>query len=67
MFLPVEKMVLFAKEKNEFREWQKKTWKKGGVSDSWLDIRKRGGGVIQMRTVCNRGVGGSKNREKMRM
>ena len=31
--------------------------KGGGVSDSWLDVRKRGG-VIQMRTVCNRGGGG---------
>ena len=31
---------------------------KGGGSDSWLDVRKRGGGVIQMRTVCNRGGGG---------
>ena len=30
----------------------------GGVSDSWLDVRKRGGGVIQMRTVCNRRGGG---------
>ena len=29
-----------------------------GVSDSWLDVRKRGG-VIQMRTVCNRGGGGN--------
>ena len=26
-----------------------------------------GGGFIQMRTVCNRGGGGSKNWEKMRM
>ena len=26
-----------------------------------------GGGVTQMRTVCNRGGGGSKNQEKMRM
>ena len=32
---------------------------KGGFSDSWLDVRKReGGGVIQMRTLCNRGGGG---------
>ena len=31
---------------------------KGGVSDSRLDVRKRGGGVIQMRTVCNKGGGG---------
>ena len=32
--------------------------KGGGVSDSWLDVRKRGMGVIQMRTVCNKGWGG---------
>ena len=33
--------------------------KRGGVSDSWLDARKGGGGgVIQMRTLCNRGGGG---------
>ena len=30
----------------------------GGASDSRLDVRKKGGGVIQMRTVCNRGGGG---------
>ena len=29
----------------------------GGVLDSWLDVRKSGG-VIQMRTLCNRAVGG---------
>ena len=29
----------------------------GGVLNSWLDVRK-GGGVIQMRTECNRGGGG---------
>ena len=28
---------------------------------------QEGGGVVQMRTVCNRGGGGSKNQEKMRM
>ena len=42
-----------------------------GISDTWLDVRKRGGGVIQMCTVCNRGGGGwgggSKNGGKMRM
>ena len=39
--------------------------KRGGISDSWLDVRKRGGGVIQMRTVCNRGGGrGLKIRKK---
>ena len=32
--------------------------KKGGVSDSRLDVRKGGGGVIHMRSVCNRGGGG---------
>ena len=39
----------------------------GGVSDSWLDVRKRGGG-IHLRTVCKRGGGGrSKNWEKLCM
>ena len=42
----------------------------GGVSDSWLDVT-RGGGVIQMHTLCNGGWGvgerGSKNQEKMCM
>ena len=31
--------------------------KDGGVSDSWPDVCKGGGG-IQMRTMCNRGGGG---------
>ena len=35
---------------------QEKKW--GGVSDLSLDVRKRGGGVIQMRTVCNKAGGG---------
>ena len=37
---------------------QRSQEKKGGVSDSRLDVCKRGGGVIQMRTECNRGGGG---------
>ena len=35
---------------------QEKKW--GGVSDFSPDVRKRGGGVIQMRTVRNKGGGG---------
>ena len=32
--------------------------KRRGVSDYWLYVRKRGRGHSDMRTVCNRGVGG---------
>ena len=58
----MEKIIIFREKK----KMEKKGWV--GVSDSRLDVRKRGGGVIQMRTVCNRRGwgGGSKNREKMR-
>ena len=73
MILQVENIIIycFQKKKSLF-ELKDKMRKKGrgGVSDSWMDVRKRGGGgggVIQMRTVCNKGVGGSKNQEKMRM
>ena len=38
----------------------------GGVSDSWLDVRKRGGGSFRCVLCATGGVGGSKNREKMR-
>ena len=34
-----------------------RVWGEGGA-DYWLDVRKKGGGVIQMRTDCNRGGGG---------
>ena len=37
----------------------------GGLIFGWMYARG-GGVVIQMRTVCNRGGGGSKNQEKMR-
>ena len=41
--------------------------KGGGVIDSRLDVRKRGGGGSFRCVLCaTRGVGGSKNREKMR-
>ena len=43
--------------------------KKGGGSQILDWTYARGGGVIQMRTGCNKGGGGggSKNQEKMRM
>ena len=40
--------------------------KRGGVSDSRLDVRKRGGGSLRCVLCATGGVGGSKNREKMR-
>ena len=40
---------------------------KGGVSDFWLYVRKRGGGAFRCVLCATRGVGGSKNRGKMRM
>ena len=48
---------------------EKRTRRKKGGSQilGWLYARAGGGGVIQMRTVCNGGVGGSKSWEKMRM
>ena len=47
---------------------KKKTGKKSGgwVSDSRLDVRKRGGGALRCVPCATRGVGGSKNQEKMR-
>ena len=39
----------------------------GGVSDSWLDVRKRGGGAFRCVLCATGGEGGSKNRGKMRM
>ena len=39
---------------------------KGGVSDSRLDVRKRGGGHSDAYSVQQGGWGGSENREKMR-
>ena len=42
--------------------------KMGGGGLRFLAGRtQEGGGVIQMRTLCNRGGGGSKIQEKMRM
>ena len=41
--------------------------KRGGGLRLLTGRTQEGGGVIQMRTVCNRGGGGSKNREKGRM
>ena len=60
MILPSGKDCCFQKKRMNFVDWNEKrrTEKRGGVKDSWLDVRKRGGGVIQMRTVCNRGGGG---------
>ena len=40
---------------------------KGGGSDSWLDVRKRGGGSFRCVLCATGGVGGSKTREKLRM
>ena len=51
---------------NIFLNENKKNGEIGGGVKFYVDVRKRGG-VIQMRTLCNRGGGGSKNREKLRM
>ena len=42
--------------------------KEGGVSDSWLDVRKKGGGAFKC-VLCAKGGrgGGSKIQEKVRM
>ena len=40
--------------------------KLGGGLKFLAGCTQEGGGVIQMRTECNRGGGGSKNWEKMR-
>ena len=56
--ISVKDNIVFNRNKKEFPWFEcKKNWG-GGVSDSWLDVRKRGGGVTQMRTECNRGGGG---------
>ena len=41
--------------------------KEGGLRFLAGRTHEMGGGVIQMRTMCNRGGGGSENGEKMRM
>ena len=57
--------ITSGKDNNYCIEYKRKVRKKrGGLR--FLAVRtQEGGGVIQMRTVCNRGDGGSKNREKM--
>ena len=70
MILQVGKIILFEKKKTNFVDLNEKIrWGKmgGGGSQILHCTFAMGGGVIQMRTMCNRGVGGSKNGEKMRM
>ena len=63
----MEKIILFVKRKKKivFRfEWKKKKGKKkGGVSDSRLDVRKRGGGHSDAYCVQQGWWGGLKFRK----
>ena len=45
---------------------EKEDGKKRGRFRFLAGCTQEAGGFIQMRTVCNRGVGGSKIREKLR-